>query len=244
MLSDLSTRKYGFFQLLGIGWEVFTTRFTAIAVITLIVYVPVNILLSLIPADRMIAEQGIRGFRLYMQLIRLSEGFIGILATMAIARIVEQQVQGQDLSPTDALGSACSRWLSAIGTGILSRLIIFGLLLLLIVPGIMWMIYYAFVDYVVILKRIGGKRALDYSKRLARGQWWRVFGILFGVGLLGLVCGLTLAFPFGLFGDNQMVGIVSDTLIDISGAYFQCVLILFFLNVDALKQSTVERPET
>jgi hypothetical protein len=47
--------------------------------------------------------------------------------------------------------------------------------LLLIIPGIIFGIYYSFAGWVVIFEERKGKDALNRSKELVKGNWWGVF---------------------------------------------------------------------
>ncbi len=132
-----------------------------------------------------------------------------------------------------------SKWGRSIGTGILGGLIVMGMTLLLIIPGIIWSGYYVFIFYVVALREISGKHALDYSKELVKGQWWRVCGVLLIINILGLLSGLALASPnFFLpenITENFIFSIITDTLTDVIGALFTVMSIVFFLNSDYQK---------
>ncbi len=63
-----------------------------------------------------------------------------------------------------------------LGTGLLQTLIICGGFILLIIPGIVWMVRYQFAQPIVILERTAYKSALKRSRDLVAGSWWRLFG--------------------------------------------------------------------
>lgn len=46
---------------------------------------------------------------------------------------------------------------------------------LLIVPGIIWMIYYSLVSYVFVNENLRGRAALNKSKEYVKGYWWALF---------------------------------------------------------------------
>lgn len=89
---------------------------------------------------------------------------------MAIAYVVKNKIDGKAVNLEKALRKALSRWGSALGTNILMGIFLFGLTLLLIIPGVMYYIYWIFVPLVVILKNKGGQDALDYSKKIVEGR--------------------------------------------------------------------------
>lgn len=65
-------------------------------------------------------------------------------------------------------------------TAILKFLVTFGGYLLLIVPGIIFSIWYAFVNFAVLLDRKRVLEAFTFSRNLVRGRFWSVFARLVG----------------------------------------------------------------
>lgn len=238
MAHSIYATRYSLGQVMALGWEQYRKRFLSILSIFLIVYVPINIGLSFVPVDCLIEEHGLRGFRIYMKLVQLTEFLIGVVATMSLARLIEASLAGQPATWQQALRLAVSRWGASIGTGFLAGLIVLGMLLLLIIPGIIWSLYYSFFIYVVALRGLSGKRALDYSKALVKGQWWRVCGFLLVIEGIGAIACIAVAVPFYFTPDNQFLDIVSDTLMDIVSALFLCMTTVFFLNNDSLRMKS------
>lgn len=82
---------------------------------------------------------------------------------------------------------------------ILIFLITLGGTLLLIIPGIIFGVWFAFSRFVFVDKNIGVKASLSASKALVKGRFWKVFGrlIVFGIFfiLIEIVTGIV---PFGL----------------------------------------------
>ncbi|MEZ4734405.1 MAG: hypothetical protein R3E79_45520 [Caldilineaceae bacterium] len=220
------------------GWRLYNANLTNILGVVLCVYIPINLVLALLPADVRLLEDSPQGVQLYNNLVQLLEFFIGIIATMGIAAIVEKAVHGETLSWDAALRHGLARWPSAIGTGLLTGLILLGLTLLLIIPGLIWSIYYAFWIYVVALRDMGGRTALRYSKSLVQGQWWRVFGAFFVIGLVGLVVVLTVTFLLHLIASNPLADFIINTVVNVIGAFFLVVTVLFFLNTDYVQNGT------
>lgn len=84
-----------------------------------------------------------------------------------------------------------------LGVSVLTGIIVFVGLILLIVPGIIVMLVYAFVKYLVIDRDLGTIEAMKESARITRGH--RLELLLFFLALVGLnILGL-LALVVGLF---------------------------------------------
>lgn len=232
MESKIKSQRLDIGDLFSAGWRLYNANFTDILRVILWVYIPINLVIALLPAEWRLPGVGAQEVRLYNNIVQLLEFFVGIIATMGIAAIVEKAVHGETLAWQAALRHGLSRWLSAIGTGLLGGLILLGLTLLLIIPGLIWSLYYAFWIYAVALRAVGGKTALDYSKRLVLGQWWRVFGIFFVIGITGLIAILVVTFLLTLIADNPLANLIINTVTNVVGAFFLVVTVVFFLNTD------------
>ena len=232
MDTKIKLLKFGVSDLLKEGWLVYRSRFKDILIVILCFYIPINIILAFVPLDSLLTEYGTKGMKIYNIISDTLQNFIGVIAIMGVAAIAEKAIDGQSLDWSDAIKYGFSKWGKAIGTGLLGAIIILGLSLLLIIPGIIYSLYYTFWVYVVALRDRSGKAALDYSKNLIKGQWWRVFGIQLVLWIISSVVGLIIAYPFTLISYNQFFYLIPDTLADIVGAFFTITSTLFFLNND------------
>ena len=238
-ISNIQQTKYGIKDIFTTAWTIYSHRISAILGVILIVYIPINIVIGIISVGQSADEFG-------PSLIQILVGLFGIIATMGIAYLVEQFIFGAEVTYAQALRKSLSRWASAIGTEILAGLIILGLALLLIVPGIIWLVYYYFSVYVVVLRNLGGKEALDYSKSIVQGQWWRVVGIAIVIGIVSNLLSLLLGMVFDLlagslvlFAGSLVVFIVAESLFDMVGAFFTVTFVVFFLNMDYMRNPAI-----
>jgi uncharacterized membrane protein len=110
---------------------------------------------------------------------------ISVFLQAGLTRIWVDAALGQ--SPTfDSLFSQGTRALPLMGASLLSALAIFGGLLLLIVPGVIFAIGFCLAPYYVVDANMGPVRAMQASWAATRGQKGQIF-------VLGLACtGLTL----------------------------------------------------
>jgi len=76
-----------------------------------------------------------------IRVIQLSELVVGIVATLALAYLVEERIHGRPVGVKDALKHGLRHWFHGVGTSIVAGVTIMGLLLLLIVPGIIWAVW-------------------------------------------------------------------------------------------------------
>jgi len=90
-----------------------------------------------------------------------------------------------------------------IGFSIVYVLFIYLLLLLLIVPGIIFIVYWTFGIYIFYEKKLGIRKSLKVSRYMIRGKWWRVVGYALLVFLIiyaaiGIFSGIILG-PFTIY---------------------------------------------
>jgi len=105
--------------------------------------------------------------------------------------------------------------LPAIGAYILTGLATIGGLFLLVIPGIIFMVWFIFAGHAVA---IDGKKAMDamkFSKKILNGNWWAVFGRFLVIAIIvGLIVGIAqglLAAPFS--AASSTVDLYATTLI-------------------------------
>lgn len=242
MESKLKAQRWDIADLFSAAWQLYNQHFSDILWIMLCVYVPVNLVVALLPVDWELPGVIPAEAQLSLNFALFLEFFVGIIATIALAALVEHAIQEEPLSWHGALRYGLARWLPAVVTELLAALIIMGLTFLLIIPGIIWAFYYAFAVYVVALRPASGRRALAYSKGLVQGQWWRVCGILLATSLIGQLALLVITGLLTLIADNPVADFIINSVADVVGAFFLVVTVLFFLNTDYIKRQEEGSP--
>ena len=127
--------------------------------------------------------------------INLAIGFVFGLVVMpltnaAVVDAVARLYLGQQASAVGSLRYGLSRLLPLIWTSILMGLAVMGGLILLIIPGILFMFWFALATHVVVIEGISGAKALGRSRKLVRNNLGTMIvlglligGINFGVGM-------------------------------------------------------------
>ncbi len=226
------------------GWNVYRERFRAVMAVALIVYMPTSLAFGLL---RHLSEplllrtqpdpvDAARWLRAATGISELAQALVESVGTVAIIYVVEQAIHERPVSWQAALRYGFTRWPSMACTILLGGLILTGLTLLLIVPAIIWAGYYALSVYAVALRGVGGKPALNYSKELVRGQWWRVSGILGLLELLQHIAVLVPALPLLALPGADLVRITYDAIAgSVAAGLFMVMNTVFFLNIDYRK---------
>jgi lysine 6-dehydrogenase len=151
--------------------------------------------------------------------------------SMAAAWLTERTVLGERRRLPGALAASFATTPRYLPAMLLALVILLGLSFLLVVPGLIQAVYYTFITQVVVLRHGRGKGALDRSKALVRGRWWRVFWI-----------SLLLSLPYlllALLGDRLPRTLpVLAVLFLLKAAftsYWLICLTLLFLDLDRLR---------
>lgn len=178
-----------------------------------------------------------------MKIIQILEGLIGIIATIAIAFVVQARINNEVITIGNAFKKALSKWGVVIGASILMGLYLFGLYILLIVPGIIFSVYWIFTIYTVILLDKSGKAAMDYSKELVVGRWWTTFWYSVAFGIMSFVVAFGLGYINGLIINiappspviQFILNVFLSTDIDLGLSFFTVVYVVFFLHFERTK---------
>jgi hypothetical protein len=128
------------------------------------------------------------------------------LSQGALTHSVSKQYLGEDVTIGVAYRYVGKRLLRLIGAAILVGLIVFAGLLLFVVPGIIFSLWYAIVVPVIIEEDCRVTEALSRSKNLVAGNLGKVFSL----GLLIWLIGLVVQVPFQILG--QIVALVGVQL--------------------------------
>lgn len=130
--------------------------------------------------------------------------FMGIAIILAI--------QNNGLKVVEAYQQAAPFFLRYIGMSIVMSVLLFIGFLLLIVPGVILSVWFAFSTFVLVLERAGIVESLKKSREYVRGRWWAVFGRIMLLALVMIVLsivisGLSVLVPFGTLGTSLVTAI-------------------------------------
>lgn len=88
----------------------------------------------------------------------------------------------------DLVAGAEGSYFKYLGLFFINILFLIGLFLLLIVPGIIFWVYWIFAYCILYDQKAGIRESLKKSRLLVKGRWWKVFGyFLLSVLLVGFV---------------------------------------------------------
>lgn len=125
-------------------------------------------------------------------------GILTALINLGIYSFVYFREVDDEKKFMEAFQYGLSRLIPLFLTGLLLAVLNFGLFLLLIVPGVIFAVYWTFTPMVVLFRDKTGLDAMRESKAIVKGSWWRVFGYFFSVGFIVYVLAAIIQFIFSL----------------------------------------------
>lgn len=227
-------------RLISQGWSVYRANFMAIAAVVLLVSIPVNAALSIIP-PYFINGQGVYD----AWILRLLSAtrilvFNGLIA-MAVARIIDSSSNSIEVVRwSDALRFALFRFGAALSLGPLLVLFALGLLLLMLVPRLGESLYYAlfmFYFFAVSLRNCSGMAAIGYSRSLFKGRFRKVFWCQFVFFLFPAVFTAGVLPLLLLLPRIPAVAIGFNAILDLFLAYPLTMSALFFIELDTMRDA-------
>ncbi len=179
---------------------------------------------------------------IFITLIILIFIAIFLLSMFAYIGITSASLKKEKFSFKDIIENGKKHYWGALGFSIVSVIFLAGLFLLLIIPGIIFSVFWAFGFYVFLNENRGIIESLRRSFYLVKGKWWKTFGytILFFLifyvitlvfGLPGLIARLAVLSGYN-FSFNAAVGVgIVDWVLSLISVFITYPLaILFFKN--------------
>ncbi len=139
----------------------------------------------------------------------------------ALIHAVSEQSLGQAIGIGQVYSFAWRRLGAMVGAEILAALAILGMCITIV--GIPFAIYFgvrwAFIWQTALVEGVSPRAALSRSSDLVRGNWWRVVGIMFVVGIIAGAISWVLGLILGLIPVvGEIIGTILITPIAIIGA--------------------------
>lgn len=136
--------------------------------------------------------------------------FFMIVAGGTVIKYSSDKFLERETSLSDSFGYASARFLSLAGSAILFALaVVFGLILL-IIPGILFAVWFILSSQCVILEDSTAVSSLGRSKYYVEGNWWKTFGvvivtaIVMGIGYaISAAVNNAILYAFGAIIANQ-----------------------------------------
>jgi hypothetical protein len=101
----------------------------------------------------------------------------GILVYLFVqASIISSSLRKEKYRYSELVASGKKFYGTYLSYSVVITFFLIGLFLLLIIPGIIFLIYWIFSSYVLYDEKKGIRAALKRSREIVKGRWWMVFG--------------------------------------------------------------------
>jgi hypothetical protein len=236
MNKKLWQRQMNLGEILREGFRLIRINITPILLLIICTQVPVDLFRTLLPNILTVEEYGKSTVSLITLAISWVDYIISLIVFTGIASIIENSLEGQLISLGDVFKFSLSRLGDVFQTSLFLLIIILGFTLLLIIPGIIWANYYSFAITIAALRGMLGKAALQYSRKLIDGQWWRIFGIHTAIFFMVLAVNLPIFVLSRKVPDIKFLYIFTPaTISNITGAVVSVMTVVLFLNTEYVR---------
>ncbi len=136
-----------------------------------------------------------------------------LLATGAVFKLLLDSYLGRTVDWRESFAFARGRVLSLLWLSILTTVLVLIGFVLIVVPGIWFIVAASVAVPVLMLEGLGGFAAVRRSMQLVRGRWWATFGRLLTALLLYIVVSIILGIIVGAIARGLSVSSVGLWLI-------------------------------
>lgn len=230
ILSDLQTKKLGLFELLAIGFNLYLKHFRTFLSLLLLT-LPFTIVIQILPPN---------SSNLFFAIFALFYFLIVVpVYTIAFSIVTERYILGEKPELKSVLRRVLSRLLPLTSLNIKFGIIYFLRCLLLLVPGIIYLVNNGYFGLAFILRDQRGKAAFQYSRALVKGNWWKVFFfylLIFFLIPFGIQAFMSRILSSVIANSPILVTILSSTLVALISLGVGISSVLLFLNLDFQKR--------
>ena len=196
--------------LLDRAFRLYTSNFSLMLGITAAAYVPFYLIMVIIESRVGVNVQAPSGglstllFQIVFMILRASIAFP--IASGAATYAISERYLGNEVTIGEALRLALSRFCTLSIAQITATIrVLFGFLLL-IVPGILWMLSYALIVPAVLIEGQNATPSLRRSRDLVKGHRGKVFCVMFIINLLQGILALGVSMVSGMIFNSDSAG--------------------------------------
>ena len=151
---------------------------------------------SYIPAS--IADVNDVWFTVGSGVLQIFSVLVGLFTTVSAIIALGKVTENGELSVKKTFRSAWKfYWMFLLLSAVLTLVYLFGFVLL-IIPGLLFVVWFAFSRFLMIEKKLGVTQSLLKSRQLVKGIYWKILGRLIVFGAFTMVVQIILSVvPYG-----------------------------------------------
>lgn len=246
MQKNIYQEALTFHEILSIAGKIFKENLKDILLITAIIYIPVSLALYFLWQNLNSPDVSFRDYTNYMKIAGWLENIFWVIASLFVIFLTKAKLDGQITNFQELIKKALSFWGKWVYGNIIYGLFVWLLLILLIIPWIIFAIFWFFYLQIIAFEKSPSvSKSLEYSKKLVKGRWWEIFWY----GCMYIVWIVLLSFALGLvsgvipYGEGIIIDTITSLMIDIYCLFFLIIVTLKFINLDSLVNGTIsEKP--
>jgi len=173
--------------------------------------------------------------------------FLASLISIALVLAINGLLKKERVDMKAIYNASYSKIISYIWISVLVTVAILGGTLLLIIPGIIFSIWFSFSLYILILSGSRGTQSLSESRELVKGYFWPVLwrwvAPYFVFGLLLTVIFVIPVYLIGLAIGNPMAGFAAETpwWADLISSVFSILTVPLFTIIGVLLYNSLKK---
>ena len=253
-IDELSRRYYNVSELLRMGWIIFKANIGPILIITACIYLPLCIVEQLIQQNADVIQNSLNFTNLLSSREMLIEFFssetgkswimlsfintflemvFAPLVIVAIAKLAQSFIYDKDTSnPGKFVAFALSKIHWVIICNIICKALIMLGFVAFIIPGILFLIIFYFVNYAISLSDRRGLSSLKHSLLLSRGRKFRIFAYGIAFFLMSFVIEYFVGYAFAASVNQFSSMVLMKYILGVNKAFFTIPIAIWYLNME------------
>jgi len=168
--------------------------------------------------------------------------FFDAISIGIVTQLAADEFLGKETNLKKSFNSALDVVVSLIiGIIIVGAIVIIGLILL-IIPGIIFLVWFCLTPVVIVLEKKGATEAISKSKELTKGNWLHTFGVLILVAIILLIAfaiGSIISSLFALVIPKPLSLLVEKFILSFISPVSGVVLTVLYFDLLARKRATM-----
>jgi hypothetical protein len=236
-------------SLINESWTLYRTNFKFFVKIVVWILVP-SIILSILPAittNTMIFLP----INFFFSLISL---FVGLFISIVLISSIKSLIKKEPIDLMALYNASYSKILSYFWISILAGLAVLGGTILLVIPGIIFSVWFSFAAIIFVIEGVKGTESLKSSKELVKGKFWPVlwrwvasyaiYGIILTIVVLipVYIIGFSVGQPAAGFNEVSpwWAALLSNVIYSFAVPLFAAVGVLLYNGLKEEKETTVK----
>lgn len=120
--------------------------------------------------------------------------YVILTILLNISYVVIGFVKDKDVSFKTVFNMSRTYFWKYVGLSIVMMIVLAFLYLLLIIPGVIFTVYWLFAVFVLVREKTGVFDSLRRSQRIVRGRWWKTFGYFLLLSLIVVLVSIVTNF--------------------------------------------------